>query len=154
MGLKFYEKLFQLHKFSLSQFIFYVNSLDLSHMILTEIDTYLAAQPENVRSILEKMRQTIKEAVPEAVELISYRMPAFRFHGMLAWYAPFTNHYSLFVPKVLPVFKDELRPYKLSKGGIRFPFDHPVPVQLVTKIIQYAAKENLAKAQLKAGRKK
>jgi len=113
-----------------------------------EIEAYFAAQPENVRVILEKMRQTIREAVPEAVELISYQMPAFKFHGMLAWYAPFKNHYSLFVPKVLPVFKDELKQYGLSKGGIRFPLDHPVPVQLVTRIIQYAAKVNLEKAQL------
>jgi uncharacterized protein YdhG (YjbR/CyaY superfamily) len=118
-----------------------------------EIETYLASQPENVRVILEKMRQTIKDAVPEAVELNSYRMPAFKFHGMLAWYAPFKNHYSLFVPKVLPDFKDELKQYTLSKGGIRFPLDHPVPVDLVTKIIQYCARVNLENAQLKRGRK-
>lgn len=100
------------------------------------------------------MRQTIKEAVPEAVELISYQMPAFKFHGMLAWYAPFKSHYSLFVPGVLEVFKDELANYQLSKGGIRFPLDHPVQVELVTKIVQFRAKENLTKAQLKMGRKR
>ena len=100
------------------------------------------------------MRQTIKVAVPEADELISYQMPAFKFNGMLAWYAPFKNHYSLFVPGVLEFFKDELASYQLSKGGIRFPLDHPVQVELVTKIVQYKAKENLMKAQLKAKRGK
>ena len=125
--------------------------MDLS---TNDVDTFMAAQPENVRGILEKMRQIIKDAVPEAIELISYQMPAFKFHGMLAWYATFKNHYSLFVPKVLPIFKDELMQYKLSKGGIRFPLDHPIPVELVTKIIQYAAKVNLEKEQLKTGRKK
>jgi len=119
-----------------------------------EIDVYMAGQPEDVRIILEKMRETIKEAVPEALELISYRMPAFRFHGMLAWYAPFKNHFSLFVPNVLPLFIDELKAYKLSKGGIRFPFDQPVPVDLVKRIIQYRAQANLEKEQLKTIRKK
>lgn len=119
-----------------------------------DIQSYIEAQPENVRVILEKMRRTIKAAVPEADEMISYQMPAFKFHGMLAWYTPFKNHYSLFVPGVLEFFKDELAPYKLSKGGIRFPLDHPVQVDLVTKIVQYRAKENLMKAQLKAKKRK
>ena len=123
-------------------------------MIPLEIESYFAAQPDNVRLILEKMRKTIKEAVPEATELISYQMPAFKFHGMLAWYAPFKNHYSLFVPKVLADFKDELKQYQLSKGGIRFPLDHPVPVELVKKIVQYCAQVNLENEQLKKGRKR
>ena len=123
-------------------------------MIPTDIEAYFAAQPDNVKAILETIRQTIKEAVPEAVELISYQMPAFKFNGILAWYAPFKNHYSLFVPKALPHFKDELARYQLSKGGIRFPLDHPVPVELVTRIIKFEAQMNLEKLQLKAGRKK
>jgi uncharacterized protein YdhG (YjbR/CyaY superfamily) len=124
------------------------------NMIPPEIENYFAAQPEHIRAILEKMRRTIKEAVPEAVELISYQMPAFKFNGMLAWYAPFKNHYSLFVPKALPYFKEELAQYQLSKGGIKFPLDHPVPVELVTKIVRYEAQMNLEKQQLKTGRKK
>ena len=123
-------------------------------MLPADIEAYFAAQPENVRAILETMRQTIKEAVPEAVELISYQMPAFKFYGMLAWYAPFKNHYSLFVPKALHHFKDELAQYQLSKGGIRFPLDHPVPVELVTKLVKFEAQMNMEKQQLKAARKK
>jgi uncharacterized protein YdhG (YjbR/CyaY superfamily) len=118
---------------------------------ISNIDTYLSSQPENVRKILEKLRQTIKKAVPEAEEVFSYQMPGFRFHGVLVWYASFINHYSIFVrPKILQVFKGELQNYKLAKSAIRFPLDEPVQVQLVTKIVKYAAKENLADAKQKA----
>ena len=82
-------------------------------------------------------------------------MPAFKFHGMLVWFAAFKNHYSLFVrSKVLQVFKEELKPYEPTKATIKFPLDKPVPVQLVTKIVKFGAKENLEKAQLKTKRKK
>ncbi len=122
---------------------------------IKDIDSYLAIQPENVRVILEKLRQTIKKAVPEAEEVISYQMLAFKFHGMLVWFAAFKNHYSIFVrPKVLQAFKDELKPYELAKSAIKFPLDKPLPVQLVTKIVRFGAKENLGKAQLKTKRKK
>jgi Uncharacterized conserved protein len=117
-----------------------------------EIDTYIELQPENVRATLTKMRQTIKMAVPEAEELISYRMPAFRFHGMLIWYAAFKNHYSIFIrPHILSVFKDELISFELSKSksAIKIPLNEPVPIQLVTKIVKYGAKVNLENAQLK-----
>jgi uncharacterized protein YdhG (YjbR/CyaY superfamily) len=117
-----------------------------------EIDTYIELQPENVRVILTELRQTIKMAIPEAEELISYRMPAFRFHGMLVWYAAFKNHYSIFIrPHILSVFKDELSPFGLSKSksAIKIPLNEPVPIQLLTKIVKYGAKVNLENAQLK-----
>jgi uncharacterized protein YdhG (YjbR/CyaY superfamily) len=117
-----------------------------------EIDTYIELQPENVRVILTELRQTIKMAVPEAEELISYRMPAFRFHGILVWYAAFKNHYSIFIrPHILSVFKDELSPFGLSKSksAIKIPLNEPVPIQLLTKIVKYGAKVNLENAQLK-----
>jgi uncharacterized protein YdhG (YjbR/CyaY superfamily) len=120
-----------------------------------DIDSYLAIQPENVRVILEEIRQTIKKAVPEAEEVISYQMPAFRFHGMLVWFAAFKNHYSVFIrPNVLQVFMDELKPFELAKSAIKFPLDKPVPIQLVTKIVKFGAKVNLENAQLKSKGKK
>jgi uncharacterized protein YdhG (YjbR/CyaY superfamily) len=116
---------------------------------------YLASQPEKVRAILEKIRETINKAVPEATELISYQMPAFKFHGILAWYATFKNHYSLFVhPVVMEAFKEDLKPYELSKSAIRFPLNHPVPVELISRIVRYSANLNLQKEQLKSGKKK
>jgi uncharacterized protein YdhG (YjbR/CyaY superfamily) len=118
--------------------------------IIKDIDDYLALQNEDVRKKLEKLRQTINKAVPEAVEVISYSMPAFKYHGMLAYFAAFTNHYSLFIsPKVLESFKDDLNQYELAKATIRIPMGKPVPVQLVTKIIKAVGKQNLEKAKAK-----
>ncbi|HSB56394.1 MAG TPA: DUF1801 domain-containing protein [Nitrosopumilaceae archaeon] len=119
------------------------------------VEEYLDTLPKEVRATLEKIRQTIKKVVPEAEEVISYQMPAFKFHGMLVWYAAFKNHYSLFVrSKVLQAFNDELKPYETSKATIKISLDQPVPVGLVTKIVKFGAKENLARSQLKTSRKK
>jgi len=120
---------------------------------IKEIDNYIIQQPENVRGIIAELRQTIKKAVPEAEELISYKMPAFRFHGMLVWYAPFKNHYSIFVrPHILKNFKNELKAFETSKSNsaIKIPLDKPVPVDLLTRIIKLAAKLNLENEELKS----
>jgi len=117
-----------------------------------DIDEYIRLQPENKKGILSEIRQTIKKAVPEAEELISYRMPAFRFHGMLVWYAAFKNHYSIFIRiHILSAFKDELISFGLSKSksAIKIPLNEPVPIQLLAKIVKYGAKVNLENAQLK-----
>lgn len=116
-----------------------------------DIDTYLAGLPSEAKVKLDKLRQTIKNAAPKAEEVISYQMPAFRFYGMLVWFAAFKNHYSLFVrPKVLQLFEDELKQYETSKSAVRIPLDQPVPVRLVTKIVRSAVKENILHAQLKS----
>ena len=117
-----------------------------------DINAYIDLQPENTRNILSEIRQTIKETVPEAEELISYQMPAFRYHGMLVWFAVFKHHYSIFISRqILNLFQEELKPYELSKSksAIKIPLDKPVPVQLLSKIIKSGAKANLEKAQLK-----
>ena len=90
------------------------------------------------------MRQTIREAAPEAEEVISYQMPAFKLNGILVWFAAFKKHVG-FYPKVsaIEVFKKELSGYQVSKGTIRFPLDKPIPFDLVRKIVKYRIKENL-----------
>jgi uncharacterized protein YdhG (YjbR/CyaY superfamily) len=114
------------------------------------IDEYLALQPSALRATLEQLRQIIKKAAPGAEETISYQMPAFKFHGMLVWFAGYKNHYGLYpMPKTIQVFKDKLTAYELSKGTIRFPLDKPVPVKLITEIVKYRVKENLEKELLK-----
>jgi len=114
------------------------------------VDAYLDKLPDKVKDTLEKLRQTIKKAAPEAEEVISYRMPAFKFHGMLVWFAAFKHHYSLYArPKILQVLKDELKPFESAKSTIKFPLDKSVPVQLITKIVKLGVKENLKRAQLK-----
>jgi uncharacterized protein YdhG (YjbR/CyaY superfamily) len=122
-----------------------------------DIDAYIEMQSENARNILLEIRQTIKKTVPEAEELISYQMPAFRYHGMLVWFAAFNHHYSIFIPRqVLNLFQEELKPFELSKSksAIKIPLDKPVPVQLLSKIIKSGARANLEKAQLKIKGKK
>jgi uncharacterized protein YdhG (YjbR/CyaY superfamily) len=79
-------------------------------------------------------------------------MPAFRFHGILVWFAAFNHHYSIFIhPHILKSFEEELKTLELSKSksGIKIPLDKPVPVKLLTKIIKEGAKTNLKNAQLK-----
>jgi uncharacterized protein YdhG (YjbR/CyaY superfamily) len=121
---------------------------------ITNIDEYIDRQPENIRATLEILRQTIHKAAPDAEEVISYQMPAFKFHGILVYFAAFKNHYSLFaMPKAIQEFKTKLKPYEFSKGTIRFPQAIPVPIELITEIIEFKVRENLAKARLKASTK-
>jgi uncharacterized protein YdhG (YjbR/CyaY superfamily) len=98
------------------------------------------------------LRKTVKETVPEAEELISYKMPAFRYHGMLIWFATFNKHYSIFVRKhILNLFIEELKQFELteSRSAIKIPLDKPVPVQLLTKILKAGAQSNLENEKLK-----
>ena len=110
------------------------------------VDEYIASFPKNVQMVLEEMRQTIKNAAPQAEETISYKMPAFKQNGVLVWFAAFKNHIGFF-PTALGVeaFKTELTEYETSKGTIRFPLDKPIPCDLVKRIVQYRVKANLAK---------
>jgi uncharacterized protein YdhG (YjbR/CyaY superfamily) len=114
----------------------------------TSVDEYLAALPDDRRAAMELLRQTIRAAAPEAIELISYQMPAFKTHGQfLVSYAAFKNHYSLF-PASEPVIEEggpELAPYLAGKGTIRFPKDRPIPTALVTRIVRVRVTENEAR---------
>ncbi|MBC7891487.1 MAG: DUF1801 domain-containing protein [Sphingobacteriaceae bacterium] len=116
----------------------------------TTVDEYIAAQPEPLRSTLHQLRKLIKNAASDAQEVISYGMPAYKVHGMLAYFNAHTRHYGLYLmPPVLQVFKAKLIGYELAKSTIRFPFNQPLPEALITEIIRYAANENLAKKAVK-----
>lgn len=110
------------------------------------IDDYIASQSPRAQTFLKHLRKVIKKTVPDAEETISYQMPALKFHGLLVWFAAAKNHYALY-PKanVIEAFKDKLKPYGLSKGTIRFPYDKPFPEKLIIEIIEYRMKENLEK---------
>jgi len=97
----------------------------------------------------------IKKSAAGAEEILSYGMPAFRFHSMLVYYAGFKNHYSLFPASstVFKKFEDRLKNYVTSKGTIQFPLDKPVPVKLISDIIKFRMKENLEKQFLKDNKK-
>jgi uncharacterized protein YdhG (YjbR/CyaY superfamily) len=107
------------------------------------VDEYLSGLPKNVRAILEGLRKTIRQAAPQAEEVISYNMPAFKSNGMLVWYAAFKEHVG-FYPKAsaIKAFKAELQGYKTSKGAIQFPIDKSIPTSLVKKIVSFRLKEN------------
>jgi uncharacterized protein YdhG (YjbR/CyaY superfamily) len=102
------------------------------------VDEYLAGVPEPARSALNKIRAAIRSAAPpEATETISYRMPAFKYKGVLVWFGAFSNHCSLFpTAAVIEAFKDELTGYSTSKGTIHFPTDKPVPAALIKKLVK------------------
>ena len=111
------------------------------------VDEYLAGVPEPARSTLNKMRAAIRSAVPpEAAETISYRMPAFKYKGVLVWFAAFSNHCSLFpTASVVQAFKNELKGFSTSKGTIHFPTDKPLPTALVKKLVKARVAQNESK---------
>lgn len=102
------------------------------------VDEYLARVPEPARSTLNKVRVAIRSAVPpEAVEAISYGIPAFKHKQVLVWFAAFSDHCSLFpTAAVIEAFKDELKGYAVSKGTIHFPIDKPLPAPLIKKMVK------------------
>ena len=111
------------------------------------VDDYIAGVPEPARSTLRKMRAAIRSAVPsEAIEIISYRMPAFRHNGVLVWFAAFADHCSLFpTAAVIEKFKNELKSFSTSKGTIHFPIDKPLPITLIKKLVKARVAQNKAK---------
>ena len=103
-----------------------------------KVDEYLSRVPEPARSTLDKVRATIRSLVPpEATEVISYGMPAFKHNKVLVWYAAFSDHCSLFpTPSVIEGLKDELKAYRVSKGTIQFPIDKPLSLNLLRKLVK------------------
>lgn len=117
------------------------------------MDEYIAEHPGDVREKLERIREAIRKAAPGAEETISYRMPAFRLHGVLVYFAAFKKHIGFFpTASGVEEFKSELSAYDTSKGTIRFPLDQPIPYKLIGEIVAFRVQENLEKA--KAGKKK
>ena len=103
-----------------------------------DIDEYLARVSEPARSTLERVRAAIRSAAPaSATETISYRIPAFKYKGMLMWFAAFSDHCSLFpTASILVMFKKELKGFSTSKGTIQFPIDKPPPAGLIRKMVK------------------
>jgi uncharacterized protein YdhG (YjbR/CyaY superfamily) len=118
------------------------------------VDDYIATFPEDVQAILQRVRSTIRKAVPGAEEMISYQIPAYKLHGdRVLYFAGWKEHYSLYPAPdpVVEAFKDELAPYKVNKGTIRFPLSSPVPVKLIERIAKFRAKEAIEHARAKPG---
>jgi uncharacterized protein YdhG (YjbR/CyaY superfamily) len=113
------------------------------------VDEYLAAAPEDVRPVLEKLRRTIRAAAPKAEEVISYQIPMFKYHGPLVFFAAFRNHCSFYVVSkpIMEAFSSELNPWDTSGTTIHFSAKNPLPASLVKKIIKARIEENEAKAK-------
>lgn len=120
------------------------------------MDEYINTFPEDVRATLNKLRQTIREAAPEAEETISYQMPTFRLNGNLVHFAAFENHIGFYpTPTGIEAFEKELSTYKGAKGSVQFPIDQPLPLELIRKIVEYRVKENMErKLKRNSGSKK
>lgn len=108
------------------------------------VDEYLAAQPESHRQILNRVRGAIRKALPRAVESISYKIPTYKAGGhAVLYFAGWKKHYSLYPasPELVAEFRDELAPFTVQKGTIRFPLSEPVPVGLIGRIAKFRARE-------------
>ncbi len=115
------------------------------------VEEYLSIFPEEIKELLQTLREAIKEAAPEAEEVISYNMPAYRYNGILVYFAAYKNHIGFYPGSSLinEVFKKDLVKYKTSKGTIQFPLAKAIPVMLIKKIVRFRVKYNLDKAKAK-----
>jgi uncharacterized protein YdhG (YjbR/CyaY superfamily) len=108
------------------------------------VDDYLASQPKTVRAALDRVRSAIRRAVPRAEETISYQIPTYKLNGRaILYFAGWTRHYSLYPAgaNVLDDFKDDLAPFEISRGTIKFPLTQRVPVKLIAGIAKLRAKQ-------------
>ena len=119
------------------------------------VDKYIAAQSPHGRPVLERVRATIRKALPGATEAISYQIPVYKLDGvMVLFFAGFERHYSIYpaTPHVTSALKKELSGL-LRKKTIRFPIDEPVPTRLVTRIAKLRAEEAMEHALGKSKKK-
>lgn len=116
----------------------------------TTVDEYIALAIPKAREHLERLRIAIQQAAPDAIECISYEMPAYKFHGIVVYFGGFSKHVSLFPgSEAIIRFSNELQEYKTSRGTIRFSLDKKIPISLVKKIVKYRVNENLEKMKSK-----
>ena len=110
------------------------------------VDQYIEGFPEEIQVILSKLRAAVKKAAPQAVERISYQMPAFYLNGNLVYFAAFKNHIGFFpTSSGVAAFKKDLAKYATTKGTVHFPLDKPLPLDLIKRIVKFRVKENTPK---------
>lgn len=117
---------------------------------INEIDKYIAGFPKETQTYLTQMRKTILKAAPDAEEIISYKMPAYKFHGMLVYFAGYEKHIGFYsTPTGHKEFEKEFSKYKTGKGSVQLPLDKALPLALITKVVKFRVKENLEKEAIK-----
>jgi uncharacterized protein YdhG (YjbR/CyaY superfamily) len=113
-----------------------------------DIDEYIASFAPDVRVILEKIRQTVRRAAPNATETISYRIPTFQLNGPMVYFAAFKKHIGLFPPfRGNARIEKAIAPYAGPKGNLQFPLDQPIPYGLIERIVKHRVKQNVAKSR-------
>ncbi|MEO6550080.1 MAG: DUF1801 domain-containing protein [Ferruginibacter sp.] len=118
------------------------------------VDNYIKDFPDDIQKLLQQVRATIKKTAPEAEELISYGMPAYKYHGMLVYFGGYKNHIGFYpTPSGIEQYKRELSVYNCSKGAVQFPLDKALPQQLIAKMVSFRMKENLEKEAFKISKK-
>ena len=118
-----------------------------------DVDEYIAGFDPEVQAILQRVRAVVRDAAPQAREVISYRMPALRLHGVLVYFAAFKSHIGLYPPVRgdARLMKD-VAPFAGEKGNLRFPYDQPIPYDLIARVTAARMKED--QARLPARRKR
>ena len=118
---------------------------------IENINDYLKNLPVDVKDALQRLRDIIHKTAPGVEELISYGMPAFKYHGMLVYFAVFKNHCSLFGGNgsLTTKMKEDLKDFKTTKGSIHFTVQKQLPALLIKKIIKARMQENILKQQNK-----
>lgn len=107
------------------------------------VDDYMATFPAEIQEKLAVMRKTILELVPEAEEGISYGMPAYKYEGVLCYFAGFKNHIGFYaLPTSHATFAEELSQYKTGKGSVQFPLSQDLPIELIQKMLKFRIQEN------------
>ena len=127
--------------------------MDKNKTGFTSIDEYIKTFPDEIQRKLQKLREVIRMAAPDATEKISYQMPTFYLNGNLVHFAAFKNHIGFYpTPSGTEHFQKELSTYKTSKGTVQFPLDQPIPFDLVIKMVNFRVAENKQKASKKASK--
>jgi uncharacterized protein YdhG (YjbR/CyaY superfamily) len=129
--------------------------MESNKVSFTSIDEYIATFPKEIQTILEELRATIKASAPDAEEKISYQIPTFALKGNLVHFAAFKNHIGFYpTSSGIQAFKHELSIYAGAKGSVRFPIDKPLPLKLISQIVEFRVAENLGKAEIKSSKRK
>ena len=117
------------------------------------VDEYISAFAPDVQAVLQQVRRTVRDAAPHATEVVSYRMPALKGHGVLVYFAAFKSHIGLYPPvRGDARLQKAVAPYAGEKGNLRFPLDQPIPYELIARVAALRAKQDAAKA-LAAGKR-
>jgi uncharacterized protein YdhG (YjbR/CyaY superfamily) len=114
------------------------------------IDEYLDSFHQDLKNKLQILRSTIQEAAPDSTEAICYQMPTFKFNGNLVHFAAYKSHIGFYPgPSAILAFVDELAPYNLSKGTIRFTIEDEIPLNLIVRIVKFRVEQNKSKLKAK-----